>query len=59
MQFQAARIYLQSGEHERALDLIEPLLTTPASDVTPAYLRIDPQFKPLMGNPRFQRLTRM
>ena len=56
--FQVARILIQSGEYDRALDLIEPLLTTPASDVTPAYLRLDPTFKPLMGNPRFQRLLR-
>ena len=56
--FQVARILIQSGEYERALDLIEPLLTTPASDLTPAYLRIDPTFKPLMDNRRFQRLLR-
>jgi len=56
--FQVARILIQSGEYQRALDLLEPLLTAPASDVTPAYLRIDPTFKPLMDNPRFQRLLR-
>jgi tetratricopeptide (TPR) repeat protein len=55
--FQVARILMQSGEYERALDLIEPLLTAPASDLTPAYLRIDPTFKPLYGNPRFERLA--
>jgi serine/threonine-protein kinase len=54
--FQVARILIQSGEYERALDLIEPLLTTPASDLTPAFLRIDPEFKSLMANRRFQRL---
>ncbi len=56
--FQVARILIQSGEYERALDLLEPLLTTPASDVTPAYLRIDPTFKPLLGNPRFEKMIR-
>jgi tetratricopeptide (TPR) repeat protein len=55
--FQVARILIQSGEYERALDLIEPLLTSPASDVTPEYLRIDPTFRPLYGNPRFERLA--
>jgi tetratricopeptide (TPR) repeat protein len=55
--FQVARILIQSGEYERALDLIEPLLTAPASDLTPAYLRIDPTFRPLYGNPRFERLV--
>ena len=54
--FQVARILIQSGEYDRAMDLIEPLLTTPASDLTPAYLRLDPTFKPLMGNARFQRM---
>ncbi|MBY0492506.1 MAG: protein kinase [Gemmatimonadaceae bacterium] len=56
--FQVARILIQSGEYNRALDLLEPLLTSPASDVTPAYLRIDPTFKPLYGNPRFDRLAK-
>jgi tetratricopeptide (TPR) repeat protein len=55
--FQVARILIQSGEYERALDLIEPLLTANASDVTPAYLRIDPTFAPLAGNPRFVRMA--
>ena len=54
--FQVARILVQSGEYDKALDLIEPLLGVPASDVTPAYLRLDPTFRPLAGNPRFQRL---
>jgi serine/threonine-protein kinase len=56
--FQVARILIQSGEYERALDLIEPLLTTPASDLSPEYLRIDPTFKPLYGNPRFDRMSK-
>jgi serine/threonine-protein kinase len=56
VRFQVARILIQAGSHERALDLIEPLLTEMASDLTPAYLRLDPSFKPLYHNPRFQRL---
>jgi hypothetical protein len=54
--FQAARVFIQSGENERALDLIERLITMPASDITAAYLRIDPSFAPLKGNPRFEKL---
>jgi tetratricopeptide (TPR) repeat protein len=54
--FQAARVFIQSGENERAIDLIERLITMPASDVTAAYLRIDPSFAPLKGNPRFEKL---
>jgi tetratricopeptide (TPR) repeat protein len=54
--FQAARVFIQAGENDRALDLIERLITMPASDVTAAYLRIDPSFAPLKGNPRFEKL---
>jgi tetratricopeptide (TPR) repeat protein len=56
VRFQVARILIQAGELDRALDLIEPLLITNASDLTPAYMRIDPSFAPLKGNPRFERL---
>jgi len=54
--FQVARILVQSGEYDRAMDLLEPVLTMNASDFTPAYVRLDPTFKPLMGNARFQRM---
>ncbi len=57
IRFQAARVLIQSGEYERAIDIIEQLVTMPASDVTPAYLRIDPSFAPLKGNPRFDRIV--
>ncbi len=56
VKFQVARILIQSGELDKALDLIEPLLTTNGSDLTPAYMRIDPSFAPLKGNPRFEKL---
>jgi predicted Zn-dependent protease len=56
VRYQAARIFVQCGANDRALDLLESLVTTPSSNVTPGYLRLDPTFKPLMGNPRFQRL---
>src|ERR1051326_6006387 len=56
VKFQVARILIQAGSYDRALDLIEPLLGTPASDLTPAWLRLDPIFKPLKGNPRFDNL---
>ena len=55
---QVARVLVQSGEYEKALDLLEPLLTTHSSDMTPDWFRLDPTFKPLMGNPRFQRLIK-
>ena len=55
--FQVARILLQAGEKERALDMFEKLLTVPATDVTPSTLRLDPNYAPLRGNPRFERLV--
>ncbi len=57
VRFQVARILIQSGELDKALDLIEPLLKSPGSDLTPAYMRIDPSFAPLKGNPRFEKLV--
>jgi serine/threonine-protein kinase len=55
IQHQLARIYLLLGENEKALDLLEPLLTRPYY-LSPGWLRIDPTFAPLKGNPRFEKL---
>ena len=55
--YQVARIFIQTGQYERALDLIESLLSKPG-DLTPGWLRIDPVFTPLRGNPRFERLIK-
>jgi len=54
--FQMARIYILLGDHERALDLLEPLLRIPFY-LSPGWLRVDPTFDPLRGNPRFERLS--
>ena len=51
------RILIQSGEVDKALDFLKPLLTEFGSDITPAYLRLDPTFAPLKGNPRFEQLA--
>ena len=48
--------YLLVGEPERALDVLEPLLKTPYW-LSPGWLKIDPTFNPLRGNPRFERLV--
>ena len=56
VQHQLARIYILSGEPEKALEQLEPLLNVPYY-LTPAWLQIDPNFDPLRGNPRFQRLV--
>jgi tetratricopeptide (TPR) repeat protein len=55
--YQVARVLVQTGQHDRALDLIEPLLAGPG-DLTPGWLRIDPAFSPLRGNARFERLIK-
>ena len=54
-QHQLIRIYLLVGENEKALDLLEPLLKIPYV-LSSEYLRIDPTFAGLKGNPRFERL---
>jgi len=56
IQHQLARIYILVGEPEKALDLLEPLLNMPYI-LSPGWLRIDPNFAPLRGNPRFDRLA--
>ena len=56
MAHQLARIYLLTGENEKALDLLEQLLARPYY-LSPGWLRIDPTFASLKGNPRFERLS--
>jgi serine/threonine-protein kinase len=56
-QHQLVRIYIMVGEPERALDQLEPLLKVPYM-LSPGWLRIDPAFLPLKGNPRFERLIK-
>jgi tetratricopeptide (TPR) repeat protein len=55
-QHQLVRIYSVVGEPEKALDRLEPLLKMPYY-LSPGWLRIDPNFDPLRGNPRFERLV--
>jgi tetratricopeptide (TPR) repeat protein len=56
IQHQLVRIHILCGNEEKALDLLEPLLKIPYI-LTPAWLRIDPNFDPLRKHPRFQRLV--
>jgi tetratricopeptide (TPR) repeat protein len=56
LEHQLARIYILTGEQEKAIDTIERLMQQ-GYLLSPGYLRIDPGFAPLRGNPRFQKLT--
>jgi hypothetical protein len=55
VQLQLVRIYLLVGEPDKAMDLLEPLLRIPFY-LSPGWLRIDPNFKPLRTNSRFGAL---
>jgi tetratricopeptide (TPR) repeat protein len=48
--------YVTVGDHEAALDRLEPLLRIPYY-VSPSWLRIDPTLRPLRSNPRFRNLV--
>lgn len=56
LQHQLVRIYALGGEPEKALDALEPLLKVPYW-LSPGWLRVDPNFVSLRGNPRFERLV--
>ncbi len=49
------RIYLLTGERDKAIEGLERLLKVPYF-LSPGWLRIDPTFQPLRGHPRFERL---
>jgi hypothetical protein len=57
MLYLLARTYSLAGQPEKAIDALERVVRPPAS-VTGAQLGIDPTWKSLRGNPRFERLVR-
>jgi hypothetical protein len=50
------RVYILTGDHEKALDGLEELLRIPYY-LSPGWLRIDPTFDPLREHPRFRKLV--
>lgn len=50
-----ARIYAMAGEHDAAIETLEPLLARP-SHFSVADLRLDPVWDPLRDHPGFKRL---
>ena len=50
------RIHLLSGDPEKAVDVLEPLLTRPGM-LSSDWVRIDPTFESLKGHPRFEKLV--
>ena len=57
VRFQVVRILIQAGEYDRAIDRLEGVLNEKGHLITRQYLRIDPSFAALRGNPRFEKLV--
>jgi tetratricopeptide (TPR) repeat protein len=50
-----ARIYVMTGDQEKAVDVLEHLLSIPA-EISRTSLKMEPWWNPLRGNKRFQKL---
>jgi TolB-like protein/tetratricopeptide (TPR) repeat protein len=55
-QHMLARVYVVTGETEKALDCLTPLVRRPYV-MSPGWLRLDPTWASLRGRPRFEKLA--
>ncbi len=52
-----ARIFAMTGDQDKAIDLLQRLLSIP-SELSATYIRLDPRWNSLHGNPRFEKLVK-
>jgi len=51
-----AQVYTWSGEHDRAIEVLQKLVSIP-SYINYARLKFHPLWKPLRGNPKFEKIV--
>ncbi len=49
------RLYVGTGDHAKALDVLDSLLAQPYL-ISPSWLRVDPTWAPLAKETRFRRM---
>ena len=52
------KIYIITGEYDKAIDNLKKLVNIPGNDVTLWSLKLDPRYDPLREDPKFKELIR-